>query len=166
MDRRIIRVVRKRWLSPILWSILLSLPSIARIEAQDFTLGITSFATASQSGGGDFSLISSVGESDAEVGIVGGDFNLLAGFWGAATVVSSSGSPALSLVAEGSNVVLSWPEAAGPDFLLEETLALANPSTNTSWSTVTATRELTGGFYRVRLPIGSGNHFYRLHQPQ
>jgi hypothetical protein len=163
MDKRIIRVVHKRWLSPILWSILLSLPSIMRIEAQDFTLGITSLATASQSGGGDFSLISSIGEGDAEVGIVGGDFNLLAGFWGAATVFSS---PPLSLIAEGGNIILSWPESAGPDFLLEETLVLANPSTNTSWSTVTATHELTGGFYRVRLSIGSGNHFYRLHQPQ
>ena len=159
MNKRLIRVVRNRWLLCFVGSSLLSLP----VEALDFTLAITSFATASMSSGGDFSLVSSVGESDAEIGIVGGDFNLLAGFWGAATVVSS---PVLSLVAEGSNVVLSWPEAAGPDFLLEETTVLANPSTNTSWSTVTATHELTGGFYRVRLPIGSGNHFYRLHQPQ
>ena len=159
MNKRFVRVVRHQWLSCFVGSILLSLP----VEAQEFTLGITSFATASASSGGDFSLVASVGESDAEVGIVGGDFNLLAGFWGAATVVSS---PVLSLVAEGSNIVLSWPEAAGPDFLLEETTALANPSTNTSWSAVTATRELTGGFYRVRLSIGSGNHFYRLHQPQ
>src|SRR5580765_2505554 len=113
MNKRLIRGVPNRWLSCFVGSILLSLP----IEAQDFTLGITSFATASTSSGGDFSLVSSVGESDAEVGIVGGDFNLLAGFWGAVTVVNTS--PPLSLVAEGSNVVLSWPEAAGPDFLLE-----------------------------------------------
>jgi hypothetical protein len=133
----------------------------APIRAQEFTLDVVSFAAANPSSAGQFSIQSSIGQSDAGSRTVTGDFSLLPGFWNAVTLIS----PSLSLVRDGSNIVLLWPESTGPDFVLEQADTLTNPSSNITWTAVTATMETTGGFYRATLLLGSGNRFFRLHKP-
>jgi hypothetical protein len=140
--------------------LLLLLLPIARISAQQFTLDTASFAATAQSSGGDFSLASSIGQPDVAVKTAAGNFSFLPGFW-SATV----SSPLLSVLRDGANIVLLWPESAGPDFVIEEAEAFANPSTNTTWFGLSIKGELTGGVYRASIPVGSGNQFFRLHKP-
>ena len=130
-------------------------------EAQEFTVGATTFSAGDQSSGGDFSLRSNIGQADAGVSIAAGNFLLLPGFWSALAPTS----PTLNIFRDGADVVITWPESAGPDFLLEQAGNFLNPPSSTSWSAVAAHSALVGGSYQVRIPIGSGNQFFRLHKP-
>jgi len=151
-----------RWLRPVLCAVWLLLPCL--LNAQDFTLDWYAVAAGGgESSGGDFELSATIGQPDAG-DMLGGDFAILGGFWSIATVVDTP--PALSLnvsLAEGS-AVISWPENGSGGFALEATDALANPSGNTSWTTVNVTPQASNGRKSVRLPLASGNRFYRLHK--
>lgn len=133
----------------------------AGLQAQEFALDLTSFAATTESSGGDFSLKSSIGLAEAGPESLAGEFILQPGFWSAAGVLP----PTLGLVRDGLNVVLFWPESAGGGFVLEKADFLANPSANTIWTAAGGSVQLSGGFYRVTVPIASGNRFFRLHQP-
>lgn len=129
--------------------------AVSHLGAQDFTLDWHSVAGGGgESRGGDFDLISTIGEPHAGE-MLGGDFTIM-GVWGTVTSVETSLSVSL---AEGF-VIISWPESGSEDFELEETGALAAP-----WATVNATPQVSNGTKTVRLPLAPGNHFYRLHKP-
>ena len=133
----------------------------AGLQAQEFAFDLTSFAAATESSGGDFSLKSSIGLADTGFESLAGEFTFQSGFWSAASVLP----PSLGLVRDGANIVLVWPESAGGGFVLEKADFLANPSINTIWTAVDSSVELSGGFYRVSVPLASGNRFFRLHKP-
>jgi hypothetical protein len=68
--------------------------------------------------------------------------------------------PVLSVVRQGTNVVISWPQTCGP-FALEQTMNLNPPI---SWLPSGATITPDGSRYSATIPISSGNRFYRLKQ--
>jgi hypothetical protein len=77
--------------------------------------------------------------------------------------LAMSGTPALTVTRSGNNVILSWP-ASATGFVLQESTALANPSSSTVWNPGPAP-VLSGEEYQITLPSPSGNRYFRLRQP-
>jgi hypothetical protein len=139
---------------------VLFLPS-AVLPQSDFA--IDWFAVASGGGnssGGDFELISTIGQPDAG-DLLGGDFGITGGFWSIAQVVEAPIAIFLSVSLSGGNAIISWPESGSAGFDLQETSALVG----TVWTGVNTPPEVTNGLKTVRLPLAAGNRFYRLHKP-
>ena len=135
------------------------------LNAQDFQLDWFAVAAGGgESSGGDFELSATVGQPDAS-DTAGGDFAILGGFWSVVTVVDTPAVLSLNVRLTEGSAVISWPEGGSGGFALEETDALANPSSNTAWTTVNVTPQASNGTKSVRLPLASGNRFYRLHKP-
>jgi len=77
------------------------------------------------------------------------------------TWTGSDTPPTLSVVLQGTNVVISWPVTCN-NYVLEQTASL-NPS---SWSPVSLPPyPIVGGQYSVTIPITGANAFYRLRFP-
>jgi streptogramin lyase len=70
-------------------------------------------------------------------------------------------APVLSVVLQGSNVVLSWPITCNT-FVLQQTTDLTSPIT---WSPAGGTVVDVGGNHTVTLPLSGGNTFFRLKFP-
>jgi len=68
-----------------------------------------------------------------------------------------AGPPTLSIVRQGSDVVLCWP-ATCTSYELEQSPVL--PAV--TWSPAGGTLTIAGGQHCVTLPIGSSNQFFRL----
>src|SRR5712692_5955178 len=154
------RLARSQWLRAALSAAWLLFAG--PLNAQDF--GIDWFATAGGGGdssGGDFELTATIGQPDVGV-LLGGDFSITGGFWSILTTIQTAGALSLSVSQAQGSVIISWPDSGSAGFLLEETAALANPST---WTPVNATVQTSNGTDSVQLPLGAGNRFYRLHKP-
>jgi len=154
------RLARSQWLRAALLAAWLL--SAGPINAQDF--GIDWFATAGGGGdssGGDFELTATIGQPDPG-DLLGGDFSITGGFWSILTTIQTAGSLSLSVSLAQGSVIISWPDSGSAGFFLEETAALADPST---WTPVNATVQTSGGTDSVQLPLGAGTRFYRLHKP-
>ncbi len=148
------------WLCAAFCAVWLFTPSL--LSAQDFVLD--SFALAAgggESSGGDFELSATIGQTDAG-NLLGGDFTFIGGFWGIVTTVETPGAPSLSVSLAAGALTISWPDSGSVDFFLEETAALADPST---WAPVNANVQTSNGVKSVSLSRPTGNHFYRLHKP-
>jgi hypothetical protein len=134
------------------------------LRAQDFTLDWSAVTSGGgQSSAGDFSIDATISQADAG-GMSGGDFHVEAGFWSIITTLDVPGAPTLSFAVTGNEVLLSWPASSGNGFGLEEASAFAASPVTTSWTAVSATPQQTNGLISVRLPLASGNRFYRLHK--
>jgi hypothetical protein len=154
------RLARSQWLHAALlaaWMLF-----AGPLYAQDF--GIDWFATAGGGGdssGGDFELTATIGQPDTGDPL-GGDFAITGGFWSILTTIQTAGALSLSVSLAQGSVIISWPDSGSAGFFLEQTTALANPST---WTPVNAIVQTSGGTDSVQLPLGAGNRFYRLHKP-
>jgi hypothetical protein len=73
------------------------------------------------------------------------------------TVLDNSTAPTITIVRQGANVVMTWPQTCTP-YVLEETAVLG---TGVSWVTSTATIEVVGTNFRATVPA-TGDKFYRL----
>jgi hypothetical protein len=69
--------------------------------------------------------------------------------------------PALAIVKQGSNVVLSWPDTSSCTYVLEEANFLSQNFPGLWRRNLTSVTH-TGGRYSVVLPIQSSNRFFRL----
>jgi hypothetical protein len=154
------RLARSQWLHAALLAAWLLFAG--PLTAQDF--GIDWFATAGGGGdssGGDFELTATIGQPDTGDPL-GGDFAITGGFWSILTTIQTAGALSLSVSLAQGSVIISWPDSGSAGFFLEQTTALANPST---WTPVNAIVQTSGGTDSVQLPLGAGNRFYRLHKP-
>ena len=154
------RLARSQWLRAAL--VTAGTLVAGPLNAQDF--GIDWFATAGGGGdssGGDFELTATIGQPDPG-DLLGGDFAITGGFWSILTTIQTAGSLSLSVSLAQGSLIISWPDSGSAGFFLEETAALADPST---WTPVNATVQTSGGTDSVQLPLGAGNRFYRLHKP-
>ena len=152
-----------RWMCPVLCAAWLFVPN--PLNAQEFSLDWFAIAAGGgESSGGDFELSATVGQPDAG-DTLGGDFAIIGGFWSIVTVVDTPAAISLNVSLVDGNVIISWPENESAGFALEETAALTNPSGSAVWTTVNASPDTSNGTKSVRLPLVSGNRFYRLHKP-
>ena len=76
------------------------------------------------------------------------------------TFTAGTDQPRLTIVRSGNQVVLSWP-AATPD-VLEQTDALASPSSSTVWTPVAAAPTVVRGKNSLTVGAGTGKKVYRL----
>jgi hypothetical protein len=119
-------------------------------------------AGGGNSSGGDFELHATFGQP-----LVGDlaavDFAVVAGFWSIVTALETPAAPLLNVSLLAGQVALWWPASGSAGFVLEETAAMTNPTS--TWTIVNVTPEASNGTRSVRLPLTSGNHFYRLRKP-
>jgi hypothetical protein len=75
--------------------------------------------------------------------------------------VAGSSAPRLSIRRSGSQAVLSWTVSA-TGYVLEQTAALANPSSSTVWAPVGITPTVVSGRNNVTVNASAGTKIYRL----
>jgi len=68
----------------------------------------------------------------------------------------ASAGPTLAVERAGSSIVLAWPAAAGPQYILQ------SGSPEQGWTPVTEPVVVQGGQNTVTVPIGTGTMLYRL----
>ncbi len=110
------------------------------------------------SSGGAFSVSGTIGQPDAGR-MAGGAFAVAGGFW---TAVQTPGAPLLRITRSGSNVILSWPETA-TGWRLQ--LSAVIPAADAAWVDVVIAPVISGGEFRVTVPIAAGHRFFRLRKP-
>jgi len=115
------------------------------------------------SSGGSYTLTGTIGQPDAGKSS-GGSYELTGGFMSIVTAIQTPGAPLLSVVRNGNNVVVSWPDPS-TGFSLEETTALADPPTATVWTATSATPAMVDGTLQVTIPAPVGKKYYRLKKP-
>ena len=151
-----------QWLRAVFCAVWLLLPGA--LQAQDFALDwFTVAAGGGESSGGDFELSATIGQPDAG-DLLGGDFSIAGGFWSIVTVVDTPTDLSLNVSLNGREIAIFWQETGSSGLVLEETVALTNPST-TPWTTVNVAPQAGNGSNSVRMPLAAGNRFYRLHKP-
>ena len=76
------------------------------------------------------------------------------------TFTAGTDQPRLTIVRSGNQVVLSWPAATAN--VLEQTDALASPSSSTVWTPVAAAPTVVRGMNSLTVSTGTGKKVYRL----
>ena len=71
----------------------------------------------------------------------------------------SESAPVLSITRDGNNMVLSWPAFFG-GFLLQQTVDISAPK----WEDVTNSVNVIAAENQIRLPLSSGNYYFRLNK--
>jgi hypothetical protein len=138
------------WLALLLSTLNLSLSTaFAQSYAIDW---FTIDAAGGTSTGGVYSVTGTLGQPDTGV-MSGGNYTVQGGFWPGLTVPSPTGLPTLFIQLSGNNVIISWFPAT-PEFVLEETTSLSEPS----W--------VAGPSGNPTIPISTTGEarFYRLHK--
>ena len=134
------------------------------LRAQDFVFDSYSIDGAGgQSSGGNFELTGSISQPDASA-LTGGNFELSGGFWGIVAGTQIGPPPGLGVALQQTDVLISWPQADSDGFVLESTGDLVGGRSGPIWTRVDVTPQAANGVLTVRLPLGSGNQFYRLHK--
>lgn len=108
------------------------------------------------SASGQYSLSGTIGQHDAGVTMINGQYSITGGFWVLPTVFQTSGAPRLTIFPAGpGSVMISWTPAA-PGYVLQETPGLA-PST---WA-----NSSSGATNPIVVPATVSAKFYRLVKP-
>jgi len=145
-----------KYIAGLVLSVLL-LPLAA--HAQNFSIDRYRIAGGGGSStGGVFSVTGTIGQADASLAMVGGNYAVTGGFWSIIAVVQTVGSPTLLLSRTNSTVTISW-DISTTGFTLQETGSLGTQSTSPVWSNSTGVVNNS-----VTVPI-SGNKYYRLIKP-
>ncbi len=134
------------------------------VQAQTYSIDWYSIdGGGGTSSGGNYTLTGTIGQPDAGT-LSGGNYTLTGGFMSIVTAIQTPGGPLLTITRSGANVIISWPDPS-TDFVLQETSALANPSSSTSWNPNGGTVTVSGGEKRVTIPAPVGNRYFRLRKP-
>jgi hypothetical protein len=104
---------------------------------------------------GQYSLSGSIGQPDAGT-LSGGNFTLAGGFW---AVVSTPGSPIISITRSNQNVILSWPASAEGWLLYESGILTTNSA---SWGSPGYGYQTNDATISVAVPLSPGNKFFML----
>ncbi len=76
------------------------------------------------------------------------------------TFTAGTDQPRLTIVRSGNQAILSWPAATS--YVLEQTDALASPSSSTVWTPVAAAATVVHGKNSLTVSAGTGKKVYRL----
>lgn len=115
------------------------------------------------SSGGNYSLTGTIGQPDAGT-LSGGSYTLTGGFMSIVTAIQTPGAPRLKVTRSGNDVIVSWPDPS-TDFVLQESGALATPSSNTIWNDNNDTATVNNGEKRITLTSPAGKRYFRLRKP-
>lgn len=140
------------------------LGAVAPATAQGYSIDWYSIdGGGGTSSGGGYTLTGTIGQPDAGK-LSGGSFELTGGFMSVVTAVQSPDAPVLAVARLGNDVILSWPDPS-VGFFLEETSALANPSSSTLWTETSTAPVVVGEAKQVTVPAPVGLKYYRLSKP-
>jgi hypothetical protein len=109
------------------------------------------------SSGGQYTVSGTIGQPDAGK-MTGGNYELTGGFWGIAIVLQEPGSPPLTIMRSGGNVVLTW-LASYAGFTLQTNVSAANPA---GWGTAVQSVVNNNGTNTVTVPANFNLNFFRL----
>jgi hypothetical protein len=116
------------------------------------------------SGGGQYTVSGTIGQADAGT-MNGGGYSIVGGFWGVVQAVQAEGVPLLHVTRSGSSVVVDW-LFPSTGFVLQQTTALASPTSPVVWTDVLAPAAVQiGSDWTVTIPSPAGNRFFRLRKP-
>ena len=115
------------------------------------------------SSGGTYTLTGTIGQADAGT-LAGGNYTLTGGFMSIVTAIQTPGGPLLKVTRVGNNVIVSWPDPS-TNFTLQETAALANPSSATVWNPNIGSIVINNGEKQVTIAAPVGNKYFRLRNP-
>ena len=136
----------------------------ASLPAQDYSIDWYSInGGGGTSSGGSYTLTGTIGQPDAGTAS-GGSYELTGGFLSIVTVIQSTGAPLLSVTRSGNDVIISWPDPS-TGFSLEETSALANPSSSTIWTATPTPPVVVDENQQVTVTAPVGHKYYRLSKP-
>ena len=76
------------------------------------------------------------------------------------TFTAGTDQPRLTILRSGNQAILSWPAATS--YVLEQTDALASPSSSTVWTPVAAAPTVVRGKNSLTVSAGTGTKVYRL----
>ena len=108
--------------------------------------------------GGVYAVSGTIGQPDASMTMIGGNYSLTGGFWSLIGVVQTSGAPLLTITYSGNSVTVSWPSPA-----TGWTLQQNSDLTTTSWSTSGGISD-NGTIKSITITSPTGNLFFRLKQ--
>ena len=151
---------------PFLCALLLGLLTPG-LQAQTYSIDWYKVAggggiSAGTNGSRIFSVIGTIGQSDASEAMSGGAYSLTGGFWSIISAVQTVNSPLLSITHTGSSsVVVSWPSSA-TGFTLQQT---ANLAATNSWAASGYVVTTNGATESITIAPPSGSLFFRLVQP-
>ncbi|HAV62687.1 MAG TPA: hypothetical protein DCY13_10010 [Verrucomicrobiales bacterium] len=115
------------------------------------------------SSGGGYTVTGTIGQPDAGK-LTGGNYELIGGFMSIVAAIQTPGAPLLTITRAGNNIIVSWPDPSA-GFILQESSALANPSSSTVWTQNGATPTVNGGNRQITITSPAGNKYFRLRHP-
>ncbi|HEX4342752.1 MAG TPA: hypothetical protein VH255_05140 [Verrucomicrobiae bacterium] len=144
-----------RLLSKIIVFSLLLIP--AMVNAQSFSIDwFTIDGGGGTSSGGQYSVSGTIGQPDAGLTMVGGNYTVDGGFWAFAAAIQTLGSPTLLIVPSGAGqATISW-SPNSPGFVLQETTSISP----TNW-----VNSASGSANPIAVPAAVPTKFYRLIKP-
>lgn len=129
----------------------------AAAEAQSYSIDwFTIDGGGGTSSGGVYSVSGTIGQPDAGVTMIGGNYSVDGGFWAFAVAIQTLGAPTLLISPSGAGqAMISWSPST-PGFVLQETTSLAP----TNWI-----NSVSGSTNPITVPASQPTKFYRLIKP-
>ena len=150
----------KKFKLPILLTALLLGLGLNSLRAQSYSIDwFTIDGGGGTSTGGVYSVTGTIGQPDAGVAMIGGNYSLTGGFW-SLYAVQTPGAPPLSILLSNNLVMVSWPSPS-TGFNLQQNLNL----NTTNWVTPPETVIDNGTIKFINVNPPTGNRFYRLFKP-
>jgi hypothetical protein len=149
--------MKKLFAQIVLGSVLAVFFTTQRASAQNYLIDWHQVAGGGDtSTGGTYSVTGTIGQHDAGIGMTGGVYSLTGGFWSLASVVQTTGRPALSISYSSNSVIVSWQSQNG--WALQQ-----NPNLNTpaGWTNSSGLVTVNGvSYHNVNNPTSA--LFFRL----
>ena len=141
--------------------LLLGLLVPALSQAQNYSLDWHKIAGGGgTSSVGQYSVVGTIGQHDADGPLTGGNYSLTGGFWALIQVAQTPGAPTLYISHAGNTVTVYWQDVAGWNLIQSDNLT--TPIGN--WS-ASSSPTLTNGTNYLTLANPTGNLFFRLKNP-
>ena len=149
----------KTWRPKLALLVLLSAIFCLHARGQNYDMDWYKVAGGgSTSAGGVYQVSGTIGQQDAGLQLIGGNYSLTGGFWSLIAAVQTPGAPTLRVFLTITNTaVIAWP-APSTGFILQYNSDL----NTTTWRSAPNSVNLVGSENQVIISAPSGNQFYRL----
>ena len=105
---------------------------------------------------GNYSVVGTIGQPDANSTMSGGNYSVTGGFWSLIALVQTPGAPALNISKSGNAITISWQNVSG--WTLQQNNTLSQPA---NWS-ASGGVSTNNGTNSLQIASPTGNLFFRL----